>query len=247
MPSVAPHPSSFPAPQHGKSTEHRLRTSTAAARANGTWRTNGACKDGWTTPWRGDCHWASAAAASAAGAVGSTVAHTTPHVRCCRTAWESAAASNSGAGYCCCWWVVPGCSTEICHATRMFKCWRSWVGVTGGATGTGPPAIAECTGEGGRGTLFGSCGLRGLRPITDGERTDATSRLSVRTSSTRDQMVSWFAWHTFTRVARMRLTDGGAAECGGTQESGTVCGWEGGASCTWLNGARGDGNWFMVG
>ena len=36
-----------------------------------------------------------------------------------------------------------------------------------------------------------------------------------------------------------KLTDGGAAECGGTLGSGTVCGWEGGAACTWLNGAWG--------
>ena len=61
------------------------------------------------------------------------------------------------------------------------------------------------------------------------ERTDATSRINVRTSSTDDRMVSW---HTFTREAINWLTDGGAAECGGTLGSGTVCGWEGGAGCT---------------
>ena len=81
---------------------------------------------------------------------------------------------------------------------------------------TGPAAIAQCTGEDGRGMIFGSCGFRGLRPITDGERTEATSRLSV------------LAWHTFTTVAKMWLTDGGVAECGRTLGSGTVWGLESG-------------------
>ena len=99
---------------------HRLRTSTAAACANGTWRTNGARKDGCTTPWRGDCHWASAISGSTAGAVGSKIVHTTPHVRGFRTASESAAASNSGTGYCC-WWVVPRFSTKIFHGRSVLE------------------------------------------------------------------------------------------------------------------------------
>ena len=91
----------------------------------------------------------STAAAHVAHHWGPQGLHTTPHVRCCR---------NLGIGSGVALWsgkllLVPRCTTEICHATGTFKCWKSWVGeVTGGATETGPAAIAQCTGEDGRGS-----------------------------------------------------------------------------------------------
>ena len=80
--------------------------------------------------------------------------------------------------------------------------------VTGKATGTGPAAIAQCTGEDGRGMLFGSSGLCGPCPITDGERKDAISRLSVQTS------VSWFG----TRSRELEPVVHGSTVCGGHLE-----------------------------